>query len=452
MLLATSVRAEGPYSNFLIGQRSPGLGGAYVAVADDTSATFHNPAGVAGITESSAGASVWTLISGNRTLDPGYVTELGPAPLEHAASRSLPLFLAAVVKFGKRNRRRVRRHAVGASIVHPHSDAYRFVTQLVGDGDEAADRLEVRHDDRSAWYGLSYGYLFKPGVSLGASLYYSRRSLSHDEVEIQARTSQSVSAPDLQFTRALSLDAGADHLIARVGTLMDLTDTLRLGMMFQLPGIEVSNDARAEGLSSVAGGAGPTTLQTFDVDGMGANLQVPVELRAGLAWRPAKATLLSLDISGFGPVGDAGNPLPLVERRGKTVELGAFVPEATYREPTLHGALGFEYVVLDKVPLRGGVFYERSSAPDIPDTSDVHVRDQFDTLGTSIAIGIPAWGYDMSFALTALFENGQGLGLSRSNPGAPAAYAAADGSAQTYIIHIGGAKSIAKGLVKAIVE
>src|SRR5262245_40892208 len=152
---------EIPYQSHLVGERSLGLAGAFVAVADDPSAIFHNPGGIPTIDTSAVAGSLWAIVRGRRHVEDGYQTDLGSADLDQSAGLSLPLFLAGVVKFGKKNEDGVHPHALGAALFTPLQRGYRFVDQL--DDDDSVDRLEVRHGDSARWLGLCYGYRLRYG-------------------------------------------------------------------------------------------------------------------------------------------------------------------------------------------------------------------------------------------------------------------------------------------------
>lgn len=448
LALEGAARAEeGPYSNFMVGERALGLGGAAVAVADDPGAVFHNPGGIASLTTSAASGSLWAMLRGGRLIDDGYRTELGATNLDHSAGLSFPAFLAGVVKLGEKQSDGVRPHALGAAIISPHSDEYRFIAQLQDTG--AVDRLEVRHGDKSRWYGIAYGLRLRPGLSLGVTTFLAQRSLSHDEVEINAREDLPAgSAVGSSISRASTLDISVYHLIARLGVHLDLAPQLRAGVMFQPPGFELSGSASAERLDTTVG-PDPTTIVVNSTENLDANLPVPWELRLGLTWLDRPSTLVTLDVSIFGPAGSPSDPLPLVAGDSDGA-LGAFVPRETYRRTALRGAIGFESELDPMVPIRGGLFFERSSAPEVLSTSDIYLRDHIDTFGGAFSLGLRTGGYDLSFGVTGLLGTGESLALVRSDDPDVPRYAASDVTNTVLMVFVGGAKSAVKRLVKTL--
>jgi len=228
-----------------------GLGGAFVAVADDTSALFHNPSGLASLRTSSYAGGLWAFFSGSRRIEDGYTTDLGTISLEHSAKLTLPSFLGGVVKFGKRDPDGVRPHALGAALLSPFTDEYRFVAQVDAVG--AVDRLEARHSDNARWLGVSYAYRVRPGLAFGITVFGANRSVTHDEVELLARepTGTDASAQGASVARASTVDVSAYQLIVRLGAHVDLARELRAGIMFQPPGLDVSGSASAEHATSI---------------------------------------------------------------------------------------------------------------------------------------------------------------------------------------------------------
>jgi hypothetical protein len=414
-------------------------------VADDGSAIFHNPAGIASLTTSSASGSLYALARGKRHADKGYRSELGTADLDYSDPLSLPLFLAGVVKLGRRDADGVRPHALGAAMFTPFLDERRFVAQMYQPG--AIDRLEVRHTDRSRWLGIAYAYRPRPGLAFGLSTFYANRSLRHDEVELRARAdSPPESTVGSSLSRASTLDADVQHWVIRLGSRLDLTHELRVGAMLQFPGIELGSRADAERVTTQVG-PDPTVVESDSVNSVGANLVLPWELRLGITWLHYPESLVTLDLSLFGPVGDKLELSP-EDRPPSAAEYGAFVPASPQRRAALRGAIGFESVISKLVPVRGGLFFERSSAPEVLSTSDVYAPDHIDSVGAALSVGIRANGYDFSVGAITVLGWGQGLALVRSADfEAPARYESTDLRDMVFMVFVGGARNVVKQLV-----
>jgi hypothetical protein len=353
-----------------------------------------------------------------------------------------------VVKFGKRDADGVRPHALGAALMSPFAEEYRFVAQLTGAG--AVDRLEARHSDSARWLGISYAYRLRPGLAFGISVFGAERSVSHDEVEILAREGDTNTGRS--FARASTVDVSAYQTIVRLGMHVDLAAELRAGIMFQPPGLDVAGSASAEhATSTVIDGA--VDVLTERADDLNYHLPTPWEMRFGLGYLAHDGGLISIDLSIFGPAGSKSNPLPLIET--ENINYGLLVPRATYRRPSLRGALGFEAEITEVFPIRGGIFFERSSAPEVLSESDVYVRDRVDRVGLALSVGIRSGGYDIAIGSSGTLGMGEALGVDRevrADNEDGLNYYAADVTDMRIMIFLGGGKLAVRQLVGSVFE
>lgn len=442
---------EGPYSNFLVGERSMGLGGAFVAVADDVSALFHNPSGLASLRTSAYSGGLWAFFEGRRRIENGYRTDLGAVSLEHSATLQLPSFLGGVVKFGKKEEDGVRPHALGAALMSPFVNEYRFVGQLNEDT-SAVDRIEVRHADSARWLGLSYAYRLRPGLALGLTVFGAQRHVTHDEVELRAREGTTEMPATANIARASTVDVSAYQLIVRLGAHVDLARELRAGVMFQPPGLDIAGTATAEYARTVTGDpmSPMTTVDLIRNDDAGYNLPTPWELRFGLGYLAHGGELISIDLSIFGPAGSKEDPLPLIN--DDDINYGLFVPQKTYRRPALRGAIGFEAELTDVTPMRGGLFFERSSAPEILSTDERYARDRVDRVGVALSIGVRTGGYDIVLGSSATLGTGEALAPFRQEPFGELTYEQTDVEDMRIMVFLGGGNHAVRQLVKSVFE
>lgn len=453
VFVPSSARAEeGPYSNFLVGERSMGLGGAFVAVADDVSALFHNPSGLASLSTSAYSGGLWAFFEGSRRIKDGYETDLGSVSLEHSATLALPSFLGGVVKFGARQADRVRPHALGMALMSPFVNEYRFVGQL-SEASSAVDRIEVRHADSARWLGLSYAYRLRPGFALGITVFGAQRKVSHDEVEIRAREGSMEEPAGANIARASTVGVSAYQLIVRLGAHVDLARELRAGVMFQPPGLDVGGSATAEHATTTTGDpmSPMTGVELLRNDDAGYNLPTPWELRMGLGYLAHSGELISIDLSIFGPAGSESDPRPLIN--DPEIAYGLFVPRKTYRRPALRGAIGFEAELTDVTPVRGGLFFERSSAPEVLSTDERYVRDRVDRVGVALSVGVRTAGYDFAIGSSGTLGTGEALAPDRSQgPFGELRYHATEVRDMRLMVFIGGGNHAVRQLVKSVFE
>jgi hypothetical protein len=349
------------------------------------------------------------------------------------------------VKFGKKQEDGVRPHALGAALMSPFINEYRFVAQLEGAG--AVDRLEARHSDSARWLGISYAYRLRPGLAFGMTVFGAQRTVSHDEVEILAREAETDMETGRNFARASTLNITSYQLIVRLGMHVDLARELRAGIMFQPPGLDVAGSAGAEHATTSVGTA-PVSVLTERASDLEYNLPTPWELRFGVGYLAHGGELISVDLSIFGPVGSMDDPLPLVET--DNLNFGLLVPRATYRRPSLRGALGFEAEITEIFPIRGGIFFERSSAPEVLTVSPVYVRDRVDRVGLALSVGIRSGGYDIAIGSSATLGMGEALGVNRAEDSVE--YYAADVTDMRIMIFLGGGKHAVRQLVQSVFD
>jgi long-chain fatty acid transport protein len=438
----------------LVGERAMGLGGAFVAVADDVSALFHNPSGIATLSTSAYSGGLWAFFEGRRTVKDGYVTDLGRVSFEHSAKLALPSFLGGVVKFGSKQADGLRPHALGAALMSPFVNEYRFVAQLNNGDSSSVDRIEVRHADSARWLGISYAYRLRPGLALGITVFGAQRSVSHDELEIQGREEPEMDIPTgANIARASTVGIDAYQMIVRLGAHVDLARELRAGLMFQPPGLDIGGSATAEYAAITSGDpASPMTMVDLMRDEeAGYNLPTPWELRLGLGYLAHGGELISIDFSFFGPAGSENDPLPLVKNDDPKV--GLLVPRETYRRPALRGAIGFEAELTAVTPMRGGIFFERSSAPEVLTEEDHYVRDRVDRVGVALSVGIRTGGYDFAIGSSATLGTGESLMLNRERgPFGEVQYYATDVRDMRIMVFIGGGNHAVRQLVKSVFD
>ena len=246
---------EGPYSNYLVGERSLGLAGAFVGLADDPSAIFHNPGGTARLPTTAAAGSLWALVRGSREVANGYRTDLGahrPRILRAAVAAVVPGRRVQVRTGADRRRAPARARRSRCS----RRTATSGASSRSSTRDDAVDRLEVRHNDRARWLGVSYGYRLRPGAVarrervLGDALARPRRSRA-------ARAREQLPTDSMVGLGAQPLvDAQHRHRsrrVARWACCSSWRRELRAGVMFQPPGLQFADSVEAEHLVTHVG-------------------------------------------------------------------------------------------------------------------------------------------------------------------------------------------------------
>ena len=150
------------------------MGGAFTGVANEPSAAYYNPAGLARLEDTTLSAGL-TLSAFNRlTIDKGYRTSAGSTDLRHDSSPSLPLFVSFVKQVGVRDVQERRRHAVALSTFTVDQRQLSFDVKIVNRdvaGRSVIDTLYVNHEETTRWQGASYAYRISDALSVGISTF-----------------------------------------------------------------------------------------------------------------------------------------------------------------------------------------------------------------------------------------------------------------------------------------
>lgn len=375
------------YDNNLVGDRALGLAGSFVAVADDPSATFHNPGGLANLAQGSISGSLWVVAFNARSVDQGFVADIGQADLHDFRNPNLPLFITGVAKVGSGDASRIRPHAFGFGILTPRQDHYLYRATLPTEA--ALSALRVERSDWAQWIGGSYSYRFSDDISLGVSAFWARRLLVHEEIEAQVQ--QGGITSNTQLARQSLLETEFNYLVFRIGSMIRIDREWKLGFMFQPPGILVLGQGSVTNLLITADQNGNTGFNLSEQKDRDASLPMPWEARAGVRWDMSRNTMLSADLAVTGPIGRKGNPIQYVEGVGNE-QLGRLFGGVGYVNPRIRLAVGAEHVIDRTYPIRGGALFDLSTGPGIPDRSDVYVEGNKQKVGISASAGILVQG------------------------------------------------------------
>lgn len=416
----------GPYENHLVGEHALGLAGAFVAVGDDPSAIFHNPAGIATLRTVAVSGSLWARSYRSRSIESGIVTPYASSKLDYSSFPTLPTFVAGVLKVGRKGADGIRPHGIGLALIHPHRDDYRYAT-TVQNADENARQLNVFRDDDALWLGVGYAYRGTPSLYVGGSLFAVRHSLEHREFEFDASTANAV------MGRSATMDMTNYRVVGRLGALWTPTPTWQLGAMVQAPAMAITDSAEVTTLAPRSGAAGQSgsgfVLQTGAVPEL--RDQLPWELRLGATVRPDGLTMLTTDLSLLGRHRTPGFAMG----NGRNF---LFFPESTTSDLSVSAAIGFEWVAGGRVPLRGGLMWASPRSRGLPEMSEVYLRERASTVGGAFSVGFQGASLDLSLGATLLFSSGEVLGLARSFGFEPARFHRTDLLDQTIFIYLAG--------------
>lgn len=405
------------YRGIPIGAHAIGLGGAFVGVADDASATYFNPAGLTlgGNFGLAAGLSInaWERFE----LDRAYAPPDGVASFKIRTNRSVPIFVGAGFKFGPRTVDGEKKFALGLSVVEPTFSAGGVFLKISAPELALADTYEATFRDRATWYGLSFAGRFKKKHSLAVALHLSVRKLNHAETGLAlAGGTPTPEDPDVFVGTSSAanthfLGLNAYHFVLRLGWLFRAKRTLQIGVMLQPPGIPLRQTAGVLSQGFVNDNrdamTGLLTQAYFLDEKVNANLPIPLELEAGVEYWPAKKVMLALDASFHGPVRSS-------ERAALPQDVpigGLFFDNDTRRLPTGNVALAGDFLIGKRITIQAGFFTDISSAVKIPDNPTRYYNDRINRFGGTLSFGVNATGINLAIGSTVVYGRGDATGV-----------------------------------------
>ena len=176
LLTHTSVTAdEYHYKNVLVGDRAATMGGAYIGVADDSSGSFYNPAGIAFAYGDSVSGS-GNAYHSSRTK---YSQAIGEDDWVRDSTTILPNFFGMIKKYGD--------YTVAISYIVPDS-IIEHQDQKFSVNNAAVNQyyLSLHSEDKTNMIGPSLAYKFSDTLSVGISLFYSYRIYRYQQSEFLA--------------------------------------------------------------------------------------------------------------------------------------------------------------------------------------------------------------------------------------------------------------------------
>lgn len=218
LIITKDVWSKNSYKNQIIGGRAATMGGAYTAIADDSSSLFYNPAGLTYIqgTNLSGSANLYAI---NQST---YKTTIGNNDWERKSENLYPGYFGIGKKSGKWG------FAIGYALIDRTKENQNQLYQNVSTGSGTADyyTLVMNTDDSHYLLSLGGAYEFSSRFSLGMTLNYSLRKyqrLQDQYIEYTDTTKES--AFDFKEIKSKGVKP-------QIGVMWALTDKLSLGLNF----------------------------------------------------------------------------------------------------------------------------------------------------------------------------------------------------------------------------
>jgi long-subunit fatty acid transport protein len=377
------------------GARALGMGGAFIAVADDATASSWNPAGLIQLERpelSIVGAAFW------RTEEFSSKTRPAADNRSRVDERSLN-YLSASFPFRAWNRHWV----VSAN----YQRLYEFKRDFSHEVDFSPSGLDLaleKHFEQDGYlgaFGLATAIQLSPRIALGVTLNLWTDALGSDngwkDAYTETGTGSQGGVPLTAATEATDRYSSFRGVNANLGLLWDINSALTLGAVLKTPfKADIDHEFRFRSTTTVDTAPAPTvTTSEIRVDDT-VHLRMPLSYGLGLALRVSDALSFDLDVyrthwSDYRLTDGDGNSFSPIDGRPKG--------ESNVKDTT-QIRFGGEYLWIGSktvIPLRAGVFYD-------PEPSEDSVQDFYGVAaGTGLVYGPIAfdlayqyrWGRDV---------------------------------------------------------
>lgn len=299
LLGASLAQAQGAnYENVVFGERALGMGGAAIALADEPSAVFYNPAGLARLPYDVLGISVQAyggtglfvqdlLRAGNDT-----------ASLDTSMFGAFPTSVAYSIPLGRMGD---VRHTLALSIVAPINQGYSFSQTLNAPGAATEMTVAASLEEKELLGGISYALRAGP-VSLGATVFAEYASITLDNLFVAQGTHTN---GDLHsFSRTRQSSGSQLALTGVAGAHLQLNTRWSIGLRARLPNLALQSSSQhtfVETDTIEMGGA-----NSIDHVAVGALRGImryphPLGLGFGVGFR-TRRLLFAFDVKGYLPM------------------------------------------------------------------------------------------------------------------------------------------------------
>jgi hypothetical protein len=366
------------YNSVPVGEAAALEGGAFLARANDSSAGFYNPAGLARAEQSSISGSAGAYQFGS----------VSPDGLDNVQGsfQQIPAMFAVLVSDLGGRPNLAGGFTVTRSAAWDQAVDAEAVTSVPGRTNRLRFSTEATYDTWLASIGL--GYARSNTLRLGAALDGQYSSMSRR----QSVSDQLAGGTSLSAVVASALGSvSTTHLRATLGVQFTTGPGIHVGAMIRTPGLGLTSSGKASFESLASNGGGTAASAFFDPEAS-TRYKLPFEFKVGAAWigTRAQAEADVLTYAGTGQyVGlESDVPVSIVVDRGQGGPLT--LNQIGYQGATIDSrtivnlALGGRYQLVEGRTwmLHGGYATDRSPVGD-DDTAFTKVNLQHVTVGLS---------------------------------------------------------------------
>ena len=375
--IVSSHADEYHYKDLLIGERAIGLGGAFVAISDDPSGIYYNPAGILFGLENYLSVSANAVTSSEQTYEDIY-----PGQNYIYKSRDLaPVLFGFTQSFMKSK--------VGFAVIVPNSDLIDQSDSVSGPG-RSFTRKFFR-ENMTYLMGPAFATEVFENFSLGVSLFGSMRTVKTID---NTTVLYDPIGTGKYFVHIMNMSQQSYLFVPKVGVQYMPVPKWSFGItLSKIFNVSSSGQARvvrtksgSDNLPVNPNGTFNNDMETISLDNVFADVADPLNVALGWAYFHTKHLLFSGELDVYEGLG-------------------------SYREYPLAGtmnwALGAEYYIFDSLATRVGFFSNNSNSRPVVERS-VNQAPHVDLLGLSTGVSLYREG--TSLTLSVAYQTGHGLG------------------------------------------
>ena len=372
LLFAQSVYADDyHYRNILVGEQASGLAGSYVAISDDPSGIFYNPAGIVFGMENYFSLSANAYMQNTRK----YQSVIAGQDYNYTSASLVPTFFGLTQSYG--------RDKWGFAVVVPNQDSYNQNDQISinATGPTDANTFKRKYFDQDQTYLIGVAYakeLFKDttgGLSL-MGVYRTRNAIDTQLILYNDKNYYIQETNIDQTTAGVYVKYGMQYMPipkfsfgATIAKTITLNSTRKMRTTI-VDSKEATNPTEQNPVSS------PKLLS-------------PIEVAFGAAYFPSKTVLYTSDFIYY----TADN------------EHTDFAAKATWNL-----SMGTERYLSDSLVLRLGFFTNNANTPQVSSTL-TNQLDHVDLYGLTAAVAMRSPGSSVTIGTTFSTGSGQGQAI-----------------------------------------
>lgn len=358
------------------GARALGMGGAFIAIADDATAASWNPGGL--IQLEMPEVSVVGAYS-QRTEDNTFEANPEADGDQNVGGGNIN-YLSAAYPFTVMKRNMIV--SVNHQYLFDFSRQWEFPLTTALPNFSTNQNVDIDQEGSLSAIGIAYGIQLTPRVSLGFTLNIWQNGLYENSYERNIR--QSGSGIDLGNNFTFNVDTANKYEFsgynANLGLLYHINSRFTFGLVLKTPFTANLTHTSSTDLHLYypdIPGADSIFLSSDETD---EELDMPLSYGMGLAFRISDAFTTSLDIYRT----EWGDYILTDADGNKISPITGEPADESNTEPTHQIRAGAEYLIIKDryvIPLRGGIFYDPAPTDGAPD--DIYGF----SLGSGLAVG-----------------------------------------------------------------